>query len=61
MEFIEWMLKDIKLVWENRYALIIIGVILILFIILAPYLPNNSSMACQLNSTMCNNSTYRLR
>ena len=61
MEFIDWMLKDVKLVWENRYALIIIGSILILLILVAPYLPSGSSKeACDLNSTVCR-SAYGMR
>ena len=59
IDFVEWMLKDIKLVWENRYALIIIGLILILFIVLSPYIPTNQ-VSCELNSTVCR-STYGIR
>lgn len=61
MEFVDWMLKDIKAVWDNRYALIIIGSILILLILVSPYLPGGSSKeACDLNSTVCR-SAYGMR
>lgn len=52
MDFIDWMSKDIKVAWENRYAILMIIAIIIIFFLISPYLPSSSS-TCDTNSTVC--------
>jgi hypothetical protein len=52
MKFSEWMLRDIKVAWENRYAVLLIILIILIFFLISPYLPSSSS-TCDTNSTVC--------